>query len=125
MADVQHDFADWAKRKADPSAAQDDQATMSDDGDMEGGEGGEEEVAPAPELVHHAILEIGEAITALNQAKEQLEEKDQLDTCIASLTSVSEELTAAAEEMVGDEDDGDGDELDDGDQEIEPEGALE
>lgn len=101
MADLEHDYAAWAKRKADPA----------DDGDMgmpveQGGDEGDAEApAPAPELIRHAAMEITEAVEFLNQAKGQVEDQAAIDDKIASLTATVEELNEEADELEGGEED--------------------
>jgi len=108
MAELQHEYQDWASRKAgksiqgaQPQAEQDETESSSEH------QTDAEPAPPAHECLSHAAQEITEAIEMLEKAKGQVEDPDEVQAAIDALTEQEQTLTAKAKELAdatGDED---------------------
>lgn len=109
MADVQHDYANWAARKAGTTGAMPgEEQTEADTGEQPDGE----PPPPAHECVAHAAQELTEAIEMLEKAKGQVEDADAIQGFIDDLTVQQQDLTEQAkelEEAAGEDEDDDDD----------------
>lgn len=95
MADLQHDYANWAARKA----GKDEEAYGEQPGGQEDGQGEQEPPPPPQECVRHAAEELGEAIDQLEKAKGQVDDSDAIQKVIDELTVQQQTLTEQAEEL--------------------------
>jgi hypothetical protein len=105
MADLQHDYGDWAARKAGKSGKPG-QGAQPQGGEQQPGENdtGENQVEgeappPAHECVSHAAQEVTEAIEMLEKAKGQVEDADAVQKLIDDLTVAQQEATELAKEL--------------------------
>jgi len=87
MADIEHNYGDWAARKAGKSG----QGAFPQEKQPEGESSTENQIEsepppPAHECLANAAQEVTEAIEMLEKAKGQVEEPDDLQTAIDALT---------------------------------------
>jgi hypothetical protein len=97
MADIQHDYSNWAARKAGKEAPGEEGGQPGEG--QEDGQGEQEPPPPAHECVSHAAQELTEAIEMLEKAKGQVEEPDALQKVIDELTVQQQDLSEQAKEL--------------------------
>ena len=97
MAELQHQYKDWADRKAGRGDDQDGGEPGAEGADGQQPEG--EPPPPAHECLANAAQEITEAIEMLEKAKGQVEEPDDIQTAIDALTEQQQALTEQAKEL--------------------------
>ena len=119
MADLEHNYGDWAARKAGKSGqpgqgaqpqGEQNPGDSSTENQVEG-----EPPPPAHECVANAAQEVTEAIEMLEKAKGQVEDADAIQKLIDDLTVAQQEATELAkelEEAAGEAEDDDEDEGD-------------
>jgi hypothetical protein len=98
MAELQHEYQDWAARKAGQGATPDGAMPAGDSSSEHQTDAGEPP-PPAPECVSHAAEEVTEAIDMLEKAKGQVEEPDDIQAVIDALTEQQQALTEKAKEL--------------------------
>ena len=103
MADLEHNYGDWAARKAGKSGQPGQGAQPQ--GEQQPGESSTENQVegepppPAHECLANAAQEVTEAIEMLEKAKGQVEEPDDIQAAIDALTEQQQELTEKAKEL--------------------------